>query len=873
MFVIIFSSLVSLFTIFILFFRVKNMKQRGIPSWFLGKENKDFIKNRMIVTKPPIIPLLIVILVTIAFAVCYFPQKRAKDFLPIHKSALIWLDPSLQAKLSRIDGKFSAANEAEKIMELGYKNFGLESSFQIENGRPKIDYKIHSLNSKKEMIDFLEKQNKNPPSPFNQSILAEEVIKILNKEESFYNKKNTIIAYSDGYIDSLQGLNSLKNFFDHGILIKSSPYVENYKIQKEIIPSDLYPLWNENQISKSSFSIFNPHKSSIPEEARPHFFIKTYLANEEQFDILKTIDQKKSLPLFIGCTNRYPSPIELDSFSNLRTLVGFFGNDFIEKSCDIEASQHLTNKRIWKYRNSTVWIVPINDKIISTMNDDLSFWIPEGFDPNFDTLVYTAGSNASLEMNEDNHAKKTPIQLDSGSFPSSLFLIPPPPGAELGVTFPDDPRTYKGIFKPFFSASDGTILAWKANSLPFFYLRTATSTPNGELGRSRMWTHFWFKAANNLNQSNLSYTKINIDDISKLDDKLEESEIQKQDKFQEILDLKTLDFIKAKYFSLGLYKLEKKERWIFFTSSRNEKSNVYLSPEEFGQSFSTSFENAKIKNEKNIGEALFPLVSAIIASLLLLFLWKKNNNRTMSILLFFIIFSYNKNTFAQTNFEKITLPFFSNNRYLNSNAAQENTPFRIAWCGKEIPEFTKHKFQELRETLMRRGTIIFPKNLKENACTPGEAEIWWTDHPSELNAKNLQGHLSNGGIFILEGSSATPQHLLELNDQSVGIEWETPKKRGMFYRSFYLLQSLDGCLTESTRTLMLKKKINAQAPYGLVTSARFLSQGEDCFKQNNDYKIRSFVNIMYSFLTTDYKEDQLQLPEILNRIRNLGLEP
>ena len=149
MFLIILSSLVSLFTIFILFFRVKNMQQRGIPSWFLGKENKEIIKNRILFIKPPLIPLIIIILVTIAFAICYYPQKNAKDVLPLNKSALIWLDPSLQAKLSRIDAKFSATDEAEKIMELGYKNFGLESSFKIQNGRPKITYEITSLTSKK----------------------------------------------------------------------------------------------------------------------------------------------------------------------------------------------------------------------------------------------------------------------------------------------------------------------------------------------------------------------------------------------------------------------------------------------------------------------------------------------------------------------------------------------------------------------------------------------------------------------------------------------------------------------------------------------------------------------------------------------------
>ncbi len=873
MFLIILSSLVSLFTILILFFRVKNTQQRGIPSWFLGKENRDIIKNRILFIKPPLIPLIIIILVTIAFAICYYPQKSAKDILPLNKSALIWLDPSLQAKLSRIDAKFSASEEAEKIMKLGYKNFGLESSFKIYDGRPKITYEIYPLNSKNEIINFLEDQNKTNPSPFTQSILADDVIKILNNNEDFSNKKNTLIVYSDGYIDSLQGLYSLKKYFDNGILIKSNPYIENYKIQKEIIPSDLYALWNENPVSKTSFAFFNSQKSSIPEEARPHFYIKSYIANEEHFEVLKTTDNKKSLPLFIGCTNRFPSPIELDAFSNLRTLVVFFGNDFIEKNCEKDMNGNNENKSIWKYRNSTVWVAPINDQIISTMNDGLSFWIPEGFDPNFDTLVYTAGSNANLEMNEENHAKMIPIQLDSGSFPLPLFLAPPPPGAELGVSFPDDQRTYKGIFKPFFNASDGTPLAWKASSLPFFYLRTGTSTPNGELGRSRTWTHFWFEAANNLKQSNLSFTKIDLDDINKLNDKLEEAEINPQDKFQDILDLKSLNFTKAKYFLSGLYKLEKQDRWVFLSSSRNEKNSIFILPEEFNQSFSSSFGNIKNQKEKNFSDSIYPLISAISATILLLFLWKKGKHGALKIILLLLIFSHIKNTYAQTPFDKIKLPFFSNNKIANPNVDQENTPFRISWCGKEISEYTEKKYNEFRNTLLRRGTIVFPKKLKVNSCTPGEAEIWWTDNPADLNSKNLQGHISNGGIFILEGNKEIPQNLHELNDQRIGMEWEVPKKRGMFYRSFYLLQSLDGCITESTKTLMLKKKINAQAPYGLVTNARFLSPGEDCFKKNNDYKLRSFVNIMYSFLTTDYKEDQLQLPEILNRIRNLGLEP
>ncbi|APJ03562.1 hypothetical protein [Silvanigrella aquatica] len=872
MFLIFISCLVSLLTITILFFQVINMKQRKIPSWFFGKENKNSVKNKLSITKPPIIPIILIILITIAFSISYYPQKNAKESLPINKSALIWVDPSLQAKLSRLENKFSASKEAEKIIDLGYKNFGLKSSFIIQNGKPKINYELISLNSKKEIVEYFENQSSEPPSPFVQSIIPEDVSKILNNNENFNNKKNTLIVFSDGYIDSLQGLYALKKFFDNSILIKSPPYIENYKIQKEIIPTDLYSLWGEGKNSRSSFSIFDTHKSRIPEEARPHFFIKSYLANEEQIHILKSMDIKKSLPLFIGCTNRYPSPIELDSFSNLRTLVVFFGNDFIEKNCEKDSNELAENKSVWKYRNSTVWVVPINDQILSSMNDGLSFWIPEGFDSNYDTLVYTAGSNASLELNEENHAKKVPVQLDSGSYPLPLYLIPPPPGAELGVTFPDDSRVYKGIFKPFYNAADGTILAWKASSLPFFYLRTTTSTPNGELGRSRAWTHFWFEAANNLKQSNLSFIKIDLDDATKLNDKLEEAEINGQDKFLSLLDLNSLDFIEAKYFTMGLYKLEKKNRWVLFSSSRNEKNNVYVNTDEFNQAFYSNLFNNNVQNDKHISESLLPILSAILGSILLLFLWRKKNINSIALLLILVLFG-TKKSYAQNTLDKFNFPFLSNNKNSNSSFEQENTPFRIAWCAKDIPEYTEKKYNELRTLLKRRGTIVLPNKLKANSCRPGEAEIWWTDNPSYLTAKNVQGHLSNGGVFILEGNNNVPINLLSLSDQGLGIDWESPKKRGMFYRSFYLLQSIDGCLTESTKILVLKKKINAQSPFGIVTHARFISQGEDCYKTNHDYKARSFVNIMYAFLTTDYKEDQLQLPEILNRIRNLGLEP
>lgn len=345
---------------------------------------------------------------------------------------------------------------------------------------------------------------------------------------------------------------------------------------------------------------------------------------------------------------------------------------------------------MWKYRNATVWVVPINDRVNSTMNDDLTFWIPEGFDTNYDTLVYTAGLNPTLEINRENELKKVPVQLDEGSFPLPLYLMQPPPGAELGIRMAGDTRVYKGVFKPFYNAADGTQLAWKSTSLPFFYLRTATATPNGELGRSRTWTHFWFKVAQSVKRSNLSYTKIELSDISKLNEDLEGAEINSQEKFLEILDLKTLDFVPAKFLTNGLYRIENKQRWVFIAPTNSGKNTTIATQDDFKQAFSYSTDYSKKEKEINKGESLYALFAAICGSIFLLILWwnpKKINIILISI--FSSIICLKNKAFCQPQYENLSFPFLPHGKSITTNIENENIPFRVAWCAKEIPLYTK----------------------------------------------------------------------------------------------------------------------------------------------------------------------------------------
>lgn len=205
-------------------------------------------------------------------------------------------------------------------------------------------------------------------------------------------------------------------------------------------------------------------------------------------------------------------------------------------------------------------------------------------------------------------------------------------------------------------------------------------------------------------------------------------------------------------------------------------------------------------------------------------------------------------------------------------------PFRIAWCDATIPELVNQRYAQLQGLLAGRGTIDLPKQMTAGACRVGAAEIWWTSSLDALTSAQVTQHIRSGGVIIAEGISLKepPEWMIASADPSIGLVWESPKRRGLLYRSFYLLSSFDGCTPERTLVLTLRKKVNALAPMAIVTPARFLtntSEGADCFIGDDNYRSRSFVNMMYALLTTDYKEDQMQLPEILNRVRSLGLEP
>jgi hypothetical protein len=90
-----------------------------------------------------------------------------------------------------------------------------------------------------------------------------------------------------------------------------------------------------------------------------------------------------------------------------------------------------------------------------------------------------------------------------------------------------------------------------------------------------------------------------------------------------------------------------------------------------------------------------------------------------------------------------------------------------------------------------------------------------------------------------------------------------------FMRSFYLLNSLPTCKGRPWKIFSFDGRVVAiAAPYSLLSSLQDQPVKWSC-ESNVTYEqqVRIFVNLLMMAFTTDYKRDQIHLPEILKRLR------
>ena len=155
----------------------------------------------------------------------------------------------------------------------------------------------------------------------------------------------------------------------------------------------------------------------------------------------------------------------------------------------------------------------------------------------------------------------------------------------------------------------------------------------------------------------------------------------------------------------------------------------------------------------------------------------------------------------------------------------------------------------------------------------------WISKAALLADKN--GHITDGGrlwlkrggIIIFDGPQPTGalEKLMEplMSGTVRPTGWMAMPADHEFMRSFYLLNSLPACKGRFWRIFSFDGRVVAiEAPYSNLRLLQdkpvaWACEGQVSYEQH----VRIFVNLMMTAFTTDYKRDQIHLPEILKRLR------
>ena len=145
------------------------------------------------------------------------------------------------------------------------------------------------------------------------------------------------------------------------------------------------------------------------------------------------------------------------------------------------------------------------------------------------------------------------------------------------------------------------------------------------------------------------------------------------------------------------------------------------------------------------------------------------------------------------------------------------------------------------------------------------------DRKGQLSTK-VSAWLRRGGFLIVENVRSLPELKTLTKDLKSGFNdgrWIPIPPDHELMRSFHLLDSLPQCETIVWHGYHFDGRLSILAiPFQFLSSLLSDVQIHKCGKVLSfERKVRVFINILMVALTTDYKKDQIHLPDILKRIR------
>ncbi len=196
----------------------------------------------------------------------------------------------------------------------------------------------------------------------------------------------------------------------------------------------------------------------------------------------------------------------------------------------------------------------------------------------------------------------------------------------------------------------------------------------------------------------------------------------------------------------------------------------------------------------------------------------------------------------------------------------------INLLGYEHSEFsTLAKEVSQRTSIELNSTPL--NNAKFGSAALQEPWLWISD--LSLIVKNgsldplVKTWIGRGGVIIVE-NYRDHEDLTRFFTQFFGSQWQAIPPDHEFMRSFYLLDSLPSCQNKGWKGMQFDGRLAAIAmPFSLINQLKdSASARQECLAAvSGERLVRIFVNLVMVSLATDYKKDQVHLPEILKRLR------
>lgn len=252
------------------------------------------------------------------------------------------------------------------------------------------------------------------------------------------------------------------------------------------------------------------------------------------------------------------------------------------------------------------------------------------------------------------------------------------------------------------------------------------------------------------------------------------------------------------------------------------------------------------------------IIAAALVALLIDLIWNIRRKRLRARLVGAIIVVANFVSGSRTSYAQVQMNYF------HMPAAQTMTFTKVA-----------------REVNSRTSIELLSKPVNFEALDQaGEAPWLWIRSPERLSdskgqiTADMLRWLKRGGFLVIESSGSDDlvwdkftKPLLTGTFKPTG--WQPVPQDHELMRSFYLLETLPSCNGKIWRWFGIDGRLAIlQAPYHFSDAFQDQALRSSCGGMGNpEYQTRVFINILMVALTTDYKRDQIHLPEILKRLR------